>query len=250
MDIKVSVITVTYNAGKFIEPTLKSVLAQTLPGIEHIIIDGLSRDNTLEIIRRYYPEGEGVNWVSEKDFGIYDAMNKAHEMAQGRYLMYLNAGDILESDDTLEKALLAGDNSDFIYGDTRIIDTSFKEVGMRHFVPPAHLTWKSFRKGMVVCHQSILVKKEVTQDYDTQYKIAADIDWAIRTIKVAKTNKNAGIIITRFMEDGISTTRRKEGVRERFAVMKKHYGIFTTLWNNFTRLLDYVFSGRMFRNVR
>ena len=171
-------------------------------------------------------------------------------MVTGDYVMVLNAGDLLDEPDTLEKTFAQCNNEDVLYGDTKIIDTDYKFVGMRHFIPPENLTWKSFQQGMVVCHQSIISKKEITPQYDLNYKIAADIEWAIRLLKNAKSSKNVHKIITQFMQDGVSTQHRWAGVRERFGVMVKYFGLLTTLWNNISRGLHYFFTLRFLKNVR
>lgn len=248
MEPKLSIITVTYNAERFLEPTLKSIAAQSYQQIEYIIVDGGSSDGTVDIIKKY--PNVVTNYVSEPDNGLYDAMNKGLQLATGDYVMVLNAGDLLDEPDTIFNILENCDNEDVLYGDTKIIDTDYEFVGMRHFIPPENLTWKSFQQGMVVCHQSIISKKEITPNYNLNYKIAADIDWAIRLLKNAKSSKNVHEIVTRFMQDGVSTQHRWAGVRERFGVMVKYFGLFTTLWNNISRGLHYFLTFRFLKNVR
>ncbi len=248
MQPKLSIITVTYNAERFLEPTIQSIAAQTYPNIEYVIVDGGSKDGTVDIIKKY--PNVVTHWVSERDNGLYDAMNKGLQMATGDYVMVLNAGDLLDAPDTLETTFSHCDGEDVLYGDTKIIDTDYQFVGMRHFTPPEHLTWKSFQQGMVVCHQSVISKKEITPLYNLEYKIAADIDWAIRLLKNSKTAKNVHTVITQFMQDGVSTQHRWAGVRERFRVMINYYGLFTTLFNNISRGINYFLTLRFLKNVR
>lgn len=248
MQPKLSIITVTYNAERFLEPTIQSIAAQTYPNIEYVIVDGGSKDGTVDIIKKY--PNVVTHWVSERDNGLYDAMNKGLQMATGDYVMVLNAGDLLDAPDTLETTFSDCAGEDVLYGDTKIIDTDYQFVGMRHFTPPEHLTWKSFQQGMVVCHQSVISKKEITPLYNLEYKIAADIDWAIRLLKNSKTAKNVHTVITQFMQDGVSTQHRWAGVRERFRVMINYYGLFTTLFNNISRGINYFFTLRFLKNVR
>jgi glycosyltransferase involved in cell wall biosynthesis len=245
---KLTIITVTYNAERFLEPTIKSIAAQTYPNIEYVIVDGGSKDGTVDIIKKYLQVV--TNYISEPDNGLYDAMNKGLQLATGDYIMALNAGDLLDEPETIAKTFAKCNNEDVLFGDTKIIDTNYQFVGMRHFTPPENLTWKSFQQGMVVCHQSIISKKEITPTYDLNYKIAADIDWAIRLLKNAKSSKNVHEIITRFMQDGVSTQHRWAGVRERFGVMIKYFGLLTTLWNNISRGLHYFLTLRFLKNVR
>ncbi len=248
MQPKLSIITVTYNAERFLEPTIQSIATQTYTNIEYIIVDGGSKDGTVDIVKKY--PNVVSQWVSERDNGLYDAMNKGLQMATGDYTMVLNAGDLLDSPDTIANAFAQCKGEDVLYGDTKIIDTNYQFVGMRHFTPPENLTWKSFEQGMVVCHQSIISKKEITPSYNLNYKIAADIDWAIRLLKNTKSSKNIHLVITQFMQDGISSQQRWAGVRERFGVMIHYFGFFTTLWNNVSRGLNYFLTLRFLNNVR
>lgn len=248
MSPKLSVITVTYNAEKFIEATIRSVAAQTFTDREYIVVDGLSKDATVPLLKKY-PETV-TNWVSEKDSGLYDAMNKAIKMARGEYLMFLNAGDLFFENETLEDVFSQISGEDVIYGDTAVIDTNYQWVGMRHLRPPEKLDWRSFRGGMVVCHQAIIAKRSLVPLYDTQYRVAADIDWAIRLCKAASSFHFYKDPLVRFMQDGISTQYRKLGLQERYRVMKKYYGAVPTFLNNLWLGGKYLLSLRFIRNVR
>jgi glycosyltransferase involved in cell wall biosynthesis len=142
-----SVITVTYNAALTLERTLKSVREQTYPHIEHLIVDGESKDNTVALIQQYAQEK--MVWVSEPDQGLYDAMNKAAGMASGDYLCFLNAGDTFFAPDSVEKMMhtMDPDNApDIIYGETAIVDERGAFLSMRRLKAPDRLTWKSFRQ--------------------------------------------------------------------------------------------------------
>lgn len=155
---KFSIITVTYNAGELLEDTIQSVITQTYKNIEYIIIDGKSTDNTLEIIDRYRNHIQTV--VSEPDKGLYDAMNKGIAKATGDYICFLNAGDELHEDDTLQLMVHSltslTELPDVIYGETAIVDKEGHFLRMRRLSTPENLTWKSFKRGMVVCHQAFL----------------------------------------------------------------------------------------------
>jgi len=184
---KLSVITVTYNAEHTLERTLKSVREQTYPAIEHIIVDGNSNDGTVALIHRY--ENERLKWISEPDKGLYDAMNKGIKMATGDYLCFLNAGDTFYDTDTVQKIFASIDEDhspDILYGETAIVDDNGRFLHMRRLQAPKNLTWKSFKHGMVVCHQAFIVKRELVEPYDLSYRFSADFDWCIRMMKKAK----------------------------------------------------------------
>ena len=161
---KISIITVVYNGEKHIGLTIESVLKQSYSAIEYIIVDGKSTDGTLKVIKEF----QGIHkLISEPDEGLYDAMNKGLKAATGDYIWFLNSGDQVYDTDTVQKMVEGMEGlPDIIYGGTMIIDDAQNEVGDRRLRPPAQLTWKSFRQGMVVCHQSIVVKRELAPEYN------------------------------------------------------------------------------------
>jgi glycosyltransferase involved in cell wall biosynthesis len=222
-----SIITVVYNSETLIEYTIKSVLAQTYPNIEYVIIDGASTDKTLAIIDKYKAN---VNiLVTEKDKGLYDAMNKGLHKATGDYVLFLNSGDELVSSTTVEELFANFSNADVYYGDTEIINEQRQAVGKRRLRAPNDLTWKSLKYGMNVSHQSFIPKRTLCGDYDTVHKINSDYDWAITVLKKAKTTQKSVNPIAKFLEGGTSRTNLAQGLRERFGFMVKHYGIVQTL---------------------
>ena len=245
--MRISLVTVTYNAAGTLQPTLDSVAMQQHDDVEHIIIDGASTDSTLDIARRYADlsgcadNGHEVTVVSEPDKGLYDAMNKGLLLVTGEYVCFLNAGDRLPATDTLtritETAELGGDGnkSGVIYGDTDLIDAEGRYIGHRHHIVPDKLSWRSFRKGMVVCHQAFYARADLAKQvkYDTQFRYSADVDWCIRVMRLAEQQKAPltrvpGVVVL-YLKEGLSTHYHRESLQERFAVMRRHYGIFTTL---------------------
>lgn len=225
----ISIITVTYNAGQFIEVTLNSVSHQTFTNYEHIIIDGKSSDDTLDIIQRC--NNRRLRVYSEPDNGLYDAMNKAIKLAKGKYIIFLNAGDQFFSIEVLDKIFLKLKGEDFIYGDTLVL-CSDGTTRPYHKTKPnqKNMSYKRFIDGMVICHQSIIVKKEKVAEFDNKnYKIAADIDWAIKTSRKCQTFLDTEIYISKFLEGGISSTKRGTAIKERFLISCNHYGIFKTI---------------------
>jgi glycosyltransferase involved in cell wall biosynthesis len=232
-----SVITVVYNAEKLVERTLRSVQEQTLQSYEHLIIDGASSDDTLQIVERY--KRPGLEVYSERDKGIYDAMNKGMRKARGRFVIFMNAGDEFYDVNVLERALAGNEAADFIYGQTTVVDEQGNVLGDRRLAPPETLTWRSLQLGMCVSHQSIFVRRELVEDYNLNYRISADIDWTIRMLRKSKRIVNAHIHISKFLEGGVSASRRKLGLKERFHIMREHYGLATTLFNHLVILLRY-----------
>ncbi len=140
MSIRVSVITVVYNAGSVFEWTLKSIQDQSYKHIEYIVVDGGSNDNALQLIDQY--KNVISKWVSEQDKGLYDAMNKGLKMASGDYVMFLNAGDIFYNNEVLNN-IFKDDKplSDVYYGETMIIGQDGKDIGMRRLQAPEKLSW-------------------------------------------------------------------------------------------------------------
>jgi glycosyltransferase involved in cell wall biosynthesis len=230
-----SIITVTFNAESFLERTILSVLEQTYPRVEYIVVDGASKDGTLAIIERY--DKRISRWISEPDKGLYDAMNKGMKMATGDYLCFLNAGDMFYEPETLQKMVDSiqsqSELPDVLYGHTVLVDESGHFKRMRRLEPPEELNWKSFRQGMLVCHQAFFAKRIIAVDYDLSFRYSADQDWCIRTMKKADNLFNTHLTLIRYLEEGMSTRNRKESLKERFQIMVKHYGWFSTIVHHF-----------------
>lgn len=224
-----SVITVTFNAEETLERTICSVASQSYRNIEHIIIDGLSEDNTMQIVGKYADRIDVV--VSEKDKGIYYAMNKGIDLAKGTYLCFMNAGDTFFDNDVLRdiSMQIGGKRPDVIYGETAIVGKNNEFLRMRRLKSPSKLNWKSFRKGMLVCHQSFIVKREVAGFYDTRYRYSADFDWCVKVLKKSLHIHNSNIVITNYLSEGVTTNNRWKSLKERFEIMCNHYGVLSTL---------------------
>lgn len=247
--IKFTVITITYNAEAVLERTLQSVLCQTHEDVEHLIIDGASTDGTLAMAERYKAEsdaselGHKVIIRSEPDDGIYDAMNKGLTQASGDYIIYMNAGDSFPREDTLEtiahrcrlNELPSDELPAVLYGNTDIVDGEGRFLYPRRLQPPQRLTWRSFKKGMLVCHQAFYARTDIAKNlqYDTRYKYSADVDWCIRVMKEAERMSlplcNIGMVVANYLEEGTTTRHHQESLRERYRVMASHYGQLSTL---------------------
>ena len=245
--MKLSIITITYNAESVLEKTIKNVLSQSYNNFEYIIVDGLSTDNTLAIISKYASRINQV--ISEKDTGIYDAMNKGLKVAKGDYVLFMNAGDSFQNELVLETIFKNSNNEDILYGETEMINASGKVLGLRRLRAPKKLTWKSFQRGMLVCHQSIFVKREIAPLYDLQYKISADINWIIECLKKAKTVKNTEMIIARFLIGGESKNRRLTGLKERFTISVNHYGFTSSLFYLIYIVIRFVIQVPFYRRL-
>ena len=243
--IKFTVITCTYNAEKVLQRTLDSVGKQTYCNIEHLIIDGVSKDKTLAMIKAYQHKaqvGENAHDIvvySEPDKGLYDAMNKGIDRATGDYLVFLNAGDVFPSEDTLEYVEgCVGEGEALpgvLYGDTDIVDNDGHFLRHRRLAPPPKLTWRSFKWGMLVCHQSFYARTDIAKQihYDLSYRYSADVDWCIRIMHESARRdlplRNVRAVITNFLDGGMTTQNHRASLKERFRVMRTHYGLLTTL---------------------
>lgn len=236
IELKFSIITVTYNAGKVLEETLQSVANQTYRQVEYILVDGGSKDNTLSIAEKYRSHIHQL--ISEPDKGLYDAMNKGIRLATGDYLCFLNAGDTLHTHDTLQaivNTLSSEQLPDVIYGETAIVDKHRRFLHMRKKSTPKQLNWKSFKEGMLVCHQAFLASRALAQKetYDLGYRFSADFDWCIRIMKRAKTLHNTHTTLIDYLNEGMTTQNHRASLKERFRIMVKHYGWISTLWHHF-----------------
>lgn len=227
----ISIITIVYNNVRDIAYTIDSVLAQTYPYVEYIVVDGASSDGTLDVINSYADRIDKI--VSEKDKGIYDAMNKGLALATGDYVLFLNSGDELYDTNTLQHIVEKGKDADIIYGETKLIDEQRNIIGDRRHKTPAHFDWKSFQYGMNICHQAIYVKRSIAEPYDTQYRLSADIDWVIRAAKKAKSAQNVHAFVTKYLVGGMTQKRHRQGLKERYTIFKRHYGVVANWINHF-----------------
>ena len=262
--IKITYVTITYQAAKVLQRTLDSVLQQDYPEITHLIIDGASTDGTLEMVNDYIERSNAANnghkilLMSEPDNGIYDAMNKGLRSLDGDYVCFLNAGDFLPAQDTVSRIVetisqrddsfvspdtkgLQGDCPQcdlpaVLYGDTDIVDAEGHFLHHRRLAPPEHLTWKSFRHGMLVCHQAFYARTDfaIATPYNQKYRYSADVDWCIRIMKAAAKENvpllNLHMVVVNYTEEGQTTLHHRESLLERYRVMESHYGRISTFF--------------------
>jgi glycosyltransferase involved in cell wall biosynthesis len=232
---KVSIITVCFNAEEYLERTIQSIVAQTYPHIEYLIIDGQSKDNTLDIVKKY--EAHVDQWISEPDKGLYDAMNKGMQLATGDFVWFMNAGDEIRTPETLANMFAKETDGDVYYGETEFLDLERKPLGIRSKATPhklpEQLHWRDMQQGMVVCHQSILVRRSIAEPYNyEQHPYSADIDWVIKALKQSKKTVNTHQIVAIYLQGGFSRKHLKASLKDRYQILKKHYGWFTTVKNH------------------
>ena len=242
----ITYVTITYNAAPVLKRTLDSVLSQDYQDITHLIVDGASTDGTLEMVNDYIERSNAANnghkvlVMSEPDKGIYDAMNKGLRSLDGDYVCFLNAGDFLPAPDIVSRIVAAtGPQRDLpavLYGDTDIVDAEGRFLHHRRLAPPEHLTWKSFRHGMLVCHQAFYARTDfaIATPYDQQYRYSADVDWCIRVMKAAARENvpllNLHMVVVNYIEEGQTTLHHRESLMERYRVMNRHYGYIQTFF--------------------
>jgi GT2 family glycosyltransferase len=179
--------------------------------------------------------------MSEPDHGIYDAMNKGLRSLDGDYVCFLNAGDFLPSCDTVSRIAEYISRSDgtgnmpaVVYGDTDIVDGEGRFLHHRRLAPPEHLSWKSFRQGMLVCHQAFYARTDfaIATPYYTHFRYSADVDWCIRVMKAAAKENvpllNLKMVVVNYTEEGQTTLHHRESLWERYRVMERHYGRIQT----------------------
>ena len=274
--IKITVATVTWNAAAVLQRTLDSVAEQDYPCVQHVVVDGCSSDQTLTLLRQYQEresteleERHEIKVLSESDKGLYDAMNKAINMADGDYILFLNAGDKFHERDTLSKIakkvigyrlevrdlvnsstrqLVTPSNLPaVIYGDTDIVDDEGRFLRKRHLRPPRQLTWQSFKDGMLVCHQAFFARTDIARQnlYNLRYRFSADYDWCIRVMKqghaLGLPMVNADIVVADYLDGGMTVKNHRRSLMERLRIMAAHYGWLTALAKH---------AGFVFRAIR
>lgn len=187
--MKISIITATYNSGSTVRDTIESVLRQTYQDIEYIIVDGVSKDNTLSIVKSYKSKFQGqMRLISEPDHGIYDAMNKGIRMATGDVVGMLNSDDFYTSDDVLQRVaeVFECHNPDAVYGDIHYVDDSDLTKCIRYYSSRIFRRWL-MRFGFMPAHPSFYCRRTVYERhgaFDTSLRIAADFENLLRLIFV------------------------------------------------------------------
>ncbi|MBD3789205.1 MAG: glycosyltransferase [Campylobacterales bacterium] len=212
----ISIITVVFNGEKHLEQTIQSVISQDYDNVEYIIIDGGSTDETLEIIKKY--EDQIDYWVSEKDEGIYDAMNKGISLSTGDYTGFLNADDWYDQD-TIESIVphINKDKPGYIFGNTNIFKNE-QQIALRK------ADIRRYKKHSPIGHQSLFVKTYYLRKYsfETKYRIVSDYDFIIKLIKDEIPYIQLDKALSNFRAEGISEIQSHD--KERFMLQYDHFG--------------------------
>lgn len=222
--MKISIVTATYNSGKTLRDTMESVLAQTYPNIEHIIIDGNSKDNTMDIVRELEPRYNGrIKYISERDNGLYDAMNKGIGMASGDVVGILNSDDFFSSHYVIEAiaSTLRNSELDAVFGDIHFVDDDNLKKCVRYYSSSTFRPWM-MRLGFQPAHPSFYCRKSVYDKhgaFDTNFKIAADFENLLRLIYIHRIKTGYIPLDCVTMRTGGAST---SGVKSHLHILSDH----------------------------
>ncbi len=220
---RVTVVTVALNAAATLARTLDSVAGQSWRPLEHVVVDGGSTDGTLALLES---RGGSVRFASGPDRGLYDAMNKGVAMVGDRsgYLIFLNADDTFAAPDAVERAMREGGGADLVYGRLERWDEALDDRD----VIGREVTGRDLLFGMKAHHQAMFARRELFDrlgGFDLTYRIAADYDWAVRAFQApGVTRKFVPHVIATMRRGGVSDRRYLASVRERWRVVRRHYG--------------------------
>lgn len=216
---RVSIVTVTYNAKSYLEETIQTIIGQDYRDIEFIIIDGGSRDGTVEVIRKY--QKYIAYWVSEPDNGIYDAMNKGIDKATGEWINFMNAGDGFVNRGIVTMVLSQTPNkTELVYGNTRFVDASGKELYIQKGRDIKDFLWK----GIGFNHNSLFCKTALMKEhpFNTFYTIVADSEFLIWAQKEEKKFYHLDSLINYFVIGGLSHTQSALRLIERWKLVSDY----------------------------
>ena len=224
---KISIITVVLNSKNPLENTIKSVAAQTYANIEYIVIDGASTDGTVDVIKKY--EKFITKWISEPDNGIFYAMNKGLNLATGDYVWFINAGDEIYEPETLEKVINSKKDADFYYGE--VIRIGGKNTNQQNIIesPRKITSWRNAYKCKSgdLCHQAVIIKKNLVENYDVNYIAASDADWVIKAFKKSTIIYRFNDIMAKFLIGGFSSKHVILAQKEFLKITLKHHSYKT-----------------------
>jgi glycosyltransferase len=247
-DPRVSVVTVAFNSRASIEDTIRSVLTQSYPSIEYVIVDGGSTDGTLDVIKAH--EHRLASWISEPDRGVADAFNKGVMMTNGDYVLFLNSDDWLADSEAVSRIMRAAVDSDIpdlIFGDCNVVDRDTGRVLRR-----LNSGWSpiAFRFGRTINHPALFTRRSYFQKYgvfDVSYRIAMDFELLLRGA-LASRIVHVPALITNMRSGGLSMRHREVVVEEIVRALKKN-GLIKTAWGDWL-VRGYYGTRRMLRPLR
>lgn len=226
--MKVSIVTAVYNSGATLRDTMLSVLAQSYPCIEHIVVDGGSKDNSMEIVRELEPLYHGrLRWISEPDRGIYDAMNKGLAMASGDVVGILNSDDFFTDPNVVERAVgeFRDDDLDAVYGDIHFVNDDDLSVCVRYY-SSARFSRRLMLLGFQPAHPSFYCRKRVYERFgyfDTSFRISADFEHLLRAIYINNIRvKYLPMDFVTMRTGGASTS----GLRSHMQIYREHLRVY------------------------
>lgn len=248
--MKISIITATYNSAATVSDTIESVLAQTHQDIEYMIIDGASKDNTLDIIRSYEPRFNGhMRIISEPDKGIYDALNKGIEYASGDVLGFIHADDLLADSDVIAKInrKFVDTNCDMLYGDMLMVDQENKKTVRNWKSSP--FDKKLLRRGWMAPHPTLYATKQLyasVGNYNLKYPICADYDFIVRAFistpydKISYLPEN--LVLMRVGGTSAQTRNFKKMMIENWHIIRANNigGAYTLFMKKFSKLFQFL----------
>lgn len=212
--------------------TIQSVIAQSYPNVEYIVIDGESTDDSKSVIKAH--EEHIAFWVSEPDSGIYNAMNKGIRVATGDYLLFINSGDVLLHKEVISEVVKMGITKDLVCGNL-IFE---KETGSEDWIPPNEVTFKTFLYSTIP-HPATFIKRGLFDTvglYNENHKIASDWQFFIlATCKHNCTYQHVDVFVTAYSDGGVSSNPRNFDAinAERFAVLNQHFPYFIKDYENY-----------------
>jgi glycosyltransferase involved in cell wall biosynthesis len=223
----ITIITVVFNNPKLLEKTILSVNSQTFKNKEYIIIDGNSGYKNIKILQKYNRFID--QWVTEPDRGIYDAMNKGIKKSNGKWIIFLNAGDKFYSKNILKDIFFKKKyNADLIYGDTVVIKNNNQYLKIAKKFSYLNFFFWSTR---VVCHQSVFAKiKLLKQKFNIQYILKAELDWYFMVLKKTKKIMYLNKPVSKYLEGGLSSKNFYLENKETLKVLMKHNILLSILY--------------------